>query len=131
MLQNECNLFLHWFMARASLALWVMVFRCEGLINSSGCRLHGSSPAEWYSFSITLPQTWSIDFNILEVLTQIQLSQNTSTGVGVAIIIQKSLKTLACKYAAYVFKNQAPHLTLFAQYIPLVACAFFTCCTLA
>ena len=60
------------------------------------------------------------DFNILEVLTQIQLTQSTS---AVCVVIQKSLKIvlLVCIQLSYAsLKNQAPHLTLQLHTAPLV-----------
>ena len=70
--RNHCNLvlrlFLYWFTARPSLALGLMVFRCEGLINST-------VDADWFQSSRIVQFFNNIaisvvpDFNIFEVFT--------------------------------------------------------------
>ena len=100
---------------QASHCAWVMVFRCEGLINST-------VNTDWFQSSRIVQffknTTTSMvpEFNLLEVFTQIQLTQVLSQ-LHVCVIIPKTLKivslvSIQLSYT-YVLKNQAPHLTLF------------------
>ena len=88
-----------------------MVFRCEGLINST-------VNTDWFQYGRIAQFFKNIntgmvpEFNFLEVFTQIQLTQSTSTAVAMCNHPKVSEDIVTCVHSADVLKTQVPHLTL-------------------